>query len=195
MIKLIRLIIILAIAISGMFALWYFITKDGNHPEIETLPAVSADPEELARMCAVEIYREMPVLDTLDNKVIFAIQKQTGSISFDFDNLYIDVSGDTVQILLPKEIIDLRESTEPGSWQVIDTKAIGVLGIFRSDKFTLEEENTIKRRIRRKSIDRLYQNGTVSKARKQAAENLRRLLEPIYRKPVSVIDSVGMTKP
>lgn len=195
MIKIFRFVILLIIIAVGGFALWYFFTAKDKTEEIVTLPANAANPVEMARMCAVEIYREMPVLDTLNNKVLFAVQKQTGSISFDFDNLRIDETNDTVRVFLPKEVIDIRESTEPGSWQVIDTKAIGALALLRSDKFTLEEENVIKRRIHRKSIQRLYKNGTVAKARKQAAENLRRLLEPIYRKPVIVIDTVSVTAP
>lgn len=195
MIKIFRFVILLIIIAVGGFALWYFFTAKDKTEEIVTLPANAADPVEMARMCAVEIYREMPVLDTLNNKVLFAVQKQTGSISFDFDNLRIDETNDTVRVFLPKEVIDIRESTEPGSWQVIDTKAIGALALLRSDKFTLEEENVIKRRTHRKSIQRLYKNGTVAKARKQAAENLCRLLEPIYRKPVIVIDTVSVTAP
>lgn len=195
MIKIFRFVILLIIIAVGGFALWYYFTAKDKTEEIVTLPANAADPVEMARMCAVEIYREMPVLDTLNNKVLFAVQKQTGSISFDFDNLRIDETNDTVRVFLPKEVIDIRESTEPGSWQVIDTKAIGALALLRSDKFTLEEENVIKRRTHRKSIQRLYKNGTVAKARKQAAENLRRLLEPIYRKPVIVIDTVSVTAP
>lgn len=195
MIRLIRPVIILIIIAVGAFAIWHFISKRDNKEEIVTLPTIAADPVEMARMCAVEIYREMPVLDTLHNKVLFAIQKQTGSISFDFDKLSIDESNDTVRIYLPREVIDIRESTEPGSWQVIDSKAIGPLALLRSDKLTIEEENVIKRRIHSKSIQQLYQNGTVAKARKQAAENLRRLLEPIYRKPVVVIDTISLTTP
>ena len=131
----------------------------------------------MARLCAIDIYSEVPVLDTINGKVIFAVQKQAGSISFDMDNLSIDDSGDTIRAILPREIIDLHEATEKNSWEVIDTKAIGPLALVRSDKFTLREENLVKSRVRAKSIRLLYTNGTVRKAREEGARELRRLLE------------------
>ncbi len=136
----------------------------------------------------MEIYNEVPVLDTVNFKVIFAVQKQSGSISFDVENLNVDDSGDTIRIQLPREIVNLYESTDKNAWQVMDTKAIGPMAIFRSNKLTVEEENRVKAKLKAKSISRLYNNGTVRKARKDAVENLTRLMEGLYQKTVIVSD-------
>ena len=44
----------------------------------------------MVRLCAVDIYSEVPVLDTIDNKVMFAVQKQKGSVLFDIENMQVD---------------------------------------------------------------------------------------------------------
>ena len=72
---------------------------------------------------------------------------------------------------------------------MIDTKAIGPMALLRSDKFTLEEENRVKTKLKAKATARLYANGSVRKARKDAVENLTRLMQAFYRKPVIVTDS------
>ncbi len=143
----------------------------------------------MVRLCTMDIYKEVPVLDTINNKVIAAIQKQQGSISFDIENLQIDAEGDTVRLTLPHEIVEIRESTEDNSWQVIDTKNIGFLGAIRNDRLTDREENRVKAKLKRNSINMLYKDGTVRHARSEAAKNLQIMLERIYRKPVVVIDS------
>ncbi|MDE6290204.1 MAG: hypothetical protein K2M16_01600 [Muribaculaceae bacterium] len=180
----IPLIIISVLAFFGWQAYRYFQRPE----EIEVLPSHPGDVKEMVRLCSMEIYNEVPVLDTVNFKVMFAVQKQSGSISFDIEHLNIDDTGDTVRIQLPREIVDVKESTEKNSWQVIDTKAIGPMAILRSNKFTLEEENRVKAKLKANSIKRLYSNGTVRQARKDAVDNLTRLMEAAYRKPVIVYD-------
>ncbi|MDE5840839.1 MAG: DUF4230 domain-containing protein, partial [Muribaculaceae bacterium] len=112
----------------------------------------------------------------------------TGSISFDMEHMQIDDTGDTIRVILPPEIVEVNESSEKNAWQVIDTKAIGPMSILRSNKFSISEENRVKSKIKAKSIKRLYANGTVRQARKDAVKNLSRLMEGIYRRPVIVTD-------
>lgn len=144
-----------------------------------------SDVKQLAELCTVEIYSEVPVLDTVHDKVIFGIQKQRGSISFDLEKMQIDATGDTVRVVLPPEIVRLYESTDPNSWEVVDTKS---LKPFQSSKFTAEEDNIVKSRIKAKSIRALYKNGTIARAREEAATNLQALYEKVFRKPVKVSD-------
>lgn len=144
--------------------------------------------ETMARLCTVDIYSEVPELDTINDKVMFAIQKQKGSVSFDLEKLQVNASGDTVIITLPPEIVELYESTDKNSWEVIDTKAIGRMAMFRSDKFTIEEENAVKAKIKEKSTKLLYRNGTIERARAEGARNLQSLMEMVYDKPVRVTD-------
>ena len=100
----------------------------------------------------------------------------------------MDSDGDTVKIVLSPEIVDLYEATEDNSWEVIDTKAIGKMAMFKSDKFTNEEENAIKANIKKNSKKLLYHNGTIERARAEGARNLQTLMEKVYQKPVKVVD-------
>ena len=188
MIKTLKYIITLVILAILAFLGWQAYRYFQRPEEIEVLPSRPGDVKEMVRLCSMEIYNEVPVHDTVNFKVIFAVQKQIGSISFDVEHLSIDDTGDTVRIRLPREIVEVHESTDKDSWQVIDTKAIGPMAIIRSNKFSLQEENRVKTKLKDKSIKRLYTNGTVRQARKDAVDNLERLMETAYRKPVIVSD-------
>lgn len=144
-----------------------------------------ADVKQLAELCTVEIYSEVPVLDTINDKVLFGVQKQRGSVSFDLEKLQVDAQGDTVFVTLSPEIIRLEEATDSNSWEVIDTKS---LKLMRSGRLTAEEDNMVKSHIKSKSVRELYKNGTVKRARTEACENLRALYSSIYKKPVVVTD-------
>ena len=158
-------------------------------PKVEVSAGHIHNIETYVRLCSVDIYSEVPVLDTINNKVIFGIQKQSGSITFDIERLRADTVGDTVRVILPKEIVELYESTAPDSWQVVDTKNISVLGFMKSSRLTAEEENMVKNRIKDHTLRRLYKDGTIARARREGAENLKFLLEKVFRKPIEVTDS------
>lgn len=178
--KYIAVVVITIVAVIAVYCL--FVPKDSD---IEVSKGKIKNVESLVQLCTVDFYNEVPVKDTVNFKMLFGIQKQQGSISFDINRLEIDAEGDTVRIILPSEIIEIRESTEKDSWQVVDTKGLTIL---TRDKLTDAEENLIKSHIRQKSIRRLYQNGTVRRARAEAVRNLTSLMEKIYRKPVVVTD-------
>ncbi len=188
MIKALKYIISLIIVAALAFFGWQLFKYFQRPEEIEVLPSKPGDVKEMARLCSMEIYNEVSVLDTVNSKVIFAVQKQSGSITFDMENLMIDDSSDTVRIVLPPEIVEVYESNEKNAWEVIDTKAIGPMAFLRSNKFTTAEENRVKSKLKAKAISRLYTNGTIRQARKDAVENLTRLMEGVYRKPVIVFD-------
>ncbi|MDE6010466.1 MAG: DUF4230 domain-containing protein [Muribaculaceae bacterium] len=182
-------IAILAVAVIILGGiLWYDCSRSGKKEDIQVSPARIHDVTSLAELCAMEIYSENPMVDTIDNKVMVAVLKLRGSISFDMEKMEVEASGDTIRATLPTERITLLESTDPGSWQVIDSKAIGPLAMLRSGKVTLEEENALKARMRRKAEARLYANGTVARARREAVLTLQTALSSIYRRPAIVND-------
>ena len=148
----------------------------------------------MARLCTVDIYSEVPVLDTINDKVIFAVQKQTGSVSFDLEKMAVDTTGDTVRIILPPEIVELYEATEKDSWKVIDTKNIGRFGAFRSSRLSDAEENAVKARIKKNSLRMLYDKGVIRRAREEGSRSLREMLEMVYRRPVIVTDTQATTR-
>lgn len=187
MIKKRNLIAIAIVVITVTAAALYFLFATPKKT-IDVSKGHVSKIETMAQLCAVEIYSEVPVLDTINDKVMFAVQKQKGSVSFDLEKMKVDAEGDTVMVTLPPEIVELYEATEDNSWEVIDTKAIGSMAMFRSDKFTDEEENALKAHIRENSKQLLYRNGTIERARAEGARILQPLMEKIYRKPVKVID-------
>ncbi len=188
MIKALKYIILLILAAAIAFCGWQLYKYFQRPEEIEVLPSKPGDVKEMARLCSMEIYNEVSVLDTVNSKVIFAVQKQSGSITFDMENLQIDDAGDTVRIVLPREIVEVYEANEKKAWEVSDTKAIGAMAFLRRNKFTEAEENREKNKLKTEAVRRLYTNGTVRQARKDAVENLTRLMEGVYRKPVIVTD-------
>lgn len=187
MIKNTKLFIYGAIAVVIGLVILYF-SLSSPKKSIDVSKGQIRNVETMAQLCAIEIYSEVPILDTVNNKVMFAVQKQKGSVSFDLENMDMDIKGDTVKISLSPEIVEIYEATEDNSWEVIDTKAIGVMSVLRSNKFTDEEENAIKAKIRNNSKKLLYHNGTIERARKEGANNLQMLMEKVYQKPVKVFD-------
>lgn len=182
--KKIIIAIAVAAAIGGMA---YLLVRRDKTEEVTVSPARMVSLESLTELCTTEIYAEVPLRDTINNKVIFAIQKQRGQITFDLEKLTFDPEADTIRVTLPPPTITLNESTERNSWEVIDTKAIGRNAMFRSDKFTVEEENAAKARAAGKTITQLRRNGTVLRAEEEAARSLRTFLEMVYRKPVEIV--------
>lgn len=181
-------LILIAVAVIAIVATGLYFSFASPKKTIDVSKGQISNIETMAQLCAIDIYSEVPVLDTINNKVMFAVQKQKGSVSFDLENMQMDTAGDTIKITLSPEIIDLYEATEENSWEVIDTKAIGTTSMFKSDKFTDEEENAIKANIKKNSKKLLYHNGTIERARAEGARNLQTLMEKVYNKPVKVID-------
>lgn len=181
-------LILIAVAVIAIVATGLYFSFASPKKTIDVSKGQISNIETMAQLCAIDIYSEVPVLDTINNKVVFAVQKQKGSVSFDLENMQMDTAGDTIKITLSPEIIDLYEATEENSWEVIDTKAIGTMSMFKSDKFTDEEENAIKANIKKNSKKLLYHNGTIERARAEGARNLQTLMEKVYNKPVKVID-------
>lgn len=182
-----NLIILAAVVVVGI-ALFFWLGAPKK--SIEVGKGQISDVKTMAQLCTVDLYNEVPVLDTINNKVLFAVQKQRGSVSFDLENMEVNTKGDTVNIVLSPEIVEINEATEDNSWEVIDSKNISLNGYnpFASDKLTDEEENQLKAKIKANSKKLLYQNGTIERARAEGVKNLQTLMTKVYRKPVVVTD-------
>ncbi len=134
-----KLIVFAAIVVVGI-ALFFWLGAPKK--SIEVGKGQISDIKTMAQLCTVDLYNEVPVLDTINNKVLFAVQKQRGSVSFDLENMQVNTDGDTVKIVLSPEIVEINEATEDNSWQVIDSKNMSLNGFnpLASDKLTDEEE-------------------------------------------------------
>lgn len=191
-IKIWRLVLLTAIVAIVGVVVWMVLDARrgrGEQETIEVKPARMVDMREVANLCGMEIYREETVLDTIHGKVIFAIWKIQGRILFDVEGLPSqlkvgeDNQGDTIHIRLPKERVELLESTAPGSWRVVDTRN---LSLFGSGSLTPEEENAVKRRALARVRKSLYTDGTVGRARTEASATITRLLTPLLSCPILV---------
>lgn len=180
--------IALGILVVGLTLMIIFISLHEHRVEITTREARIKDIKAVAQLSSIEIYNDVPIVDTINNKVMFAMQKQKGSIAFDLEKIIIDSDGDTVKIILSPEIVNLYESTEPKSWEVLDSKAIGWNRMFRSDEITDKEESILKGKIKDRAIKQLYSSGVIERARSEGALTLQGFMELIYRKPVRIID-------
>lgn len=184
---------LILIIIAGIF----LITKlrGFSKDEITIEEGRTVDLRPIAELCSMEIYREAIVSDTVNNKAIYGIQKQQGRITFDIEELPDEVrvainstdslASDTLRLHLPKEKVEILESTEKGSWRVIDTKN---LKLFGSNRMTPEEENIVKRHAIESARRKLYQDGTVATARREAAATLQALASQLTGRPVIVSD-------
>lgn len=187
MIKIIKLIFVLLIVASIIVGYFYFVNPNRT---ISVGKGKVSKIETMVQLCTIDLYNEVPILDTINNKAICAIQKQKGSVSFDLEKMKMDTNGNTVIITLSPEIVEIFEATEDKSWEVVDTKSIGTISSLlpNSDRLTEEEENMVKSKVKRNSTKLLYHNGVIERARLEGAQNIKQLMEQVYRKPIKVID-------
>ena len=141
------------------------------------------DVKTMAQLCTIEIFCEVPVKETINNKELIGIQKQHGVVSFDLEALKIETAGDSVKLNLPPEIIEINEdASKDDAWKVVDTKSTdeSILSVFKDDKLTNAEDNIIKERIKKTAIKRLYKEGIVETARKDGKNYLKELMEKVF---------------
>lgn len=155
---------------------------------VEATPARIVDIAPMVKLLTVTIREDIPVKGEIGTRHLFARQTITGAISFDMEEAWPVAEGDTVRVYLPREELIVRESTEPGSYRVIDRWNTRPL---RGSNFTTEEENAIKERAREEWIGRLYGRGVVGRARVDARSRLEAMLTPVFAgKVVEVLDTV-----
>ena len=175
--------IIVAVATVGLLA-YIFVSPevDGASMHESTINNVRT----MARLQSMEIYDEVPVKGSIGSRHLVGRLRVRGNVGFDIDKLDADLSADTVRLYLPAEVIDVYESTDPGSYIVFDTWNDALFG---KSNFTTAEENSIKAKVKANWIKRLYANGTVARARAEATGNLQSMLSLTLGKPVVVSDS------
>ncbi len=184
--KAIRFIIFLIVLVAAVgLVMWWHKSPEVSRVSVKS--AKIADVRPMLRLCSVEIYDEVPVKGSIGSRHIFARAALNGSISFDMENIAMTESGDTLRLTLPREIVEIYESTAPGSYQVIDTWNDKFLG---SSKFSAAEENAVKSKVLESYRRSLYRRGYIARARKEAVENLTSMLSGLTGKTVIVSDPI-----
>lgn len=186
--KSVRIIIVSVIVILAVLsgcALYYMWKTSPDVSRSTIYDAKITDISPMLQLCSVEILEDVPIKASIGSRHLFASMAVKGSISFDIDDLEMEEKGDTLIVKLPREIVEIRESTEPGSYKVIDTWNDKLLG---SSRFTTAEENLAKAKVRENYRRSLYKRGYVSRARKEATANLTNMLSAVTGRTVIVTD-------
>ena len=147
--------------------------------------AMVTDLTQVMELCSMEFVEDLPIRGHIGSKNIFARIKLNGNISFDLDSAKAEIRNDTIYVTLPPERVRVTESTDPDSYQVIDTWNDKLFG---SDNLTTAEENSIKRAASRNFVRSAYSKGHVKRARKEAAQTVARVVGSFSGAPVVVID-------
>lgn len=176
------LTLIVVLAVCGIIAYFYFAPSKSR---VTLHDATIKEVKDMARLCTVEIYEEVPVRGHVGQRHLVAREVLVGNISFDLEGLAMDSSSDTIRVTLPREIVEIRESTEPGSYTVIDNWNDSFMG---NPNITTEEENKMKKLTLDSFVKAVYAKGYVKRARAEAVANLTSLLSSITGKPVVVTD-------
>lgn len=165
--------IVLAIAVLATIAISIWHLTSPKADRVTLSPAKIENVKQMLRLSTVQLYEEVPVKGHVGKRHLVARLALEGSIDFDLDKLRIEENGDTVKVMLPPEIVTLRESTRPGSYVVIDTWNDNFFG---SANITPKEENRMKEITIESAKKGIYTKGYVRKARADAARSLQSLL-------------------
>lgn len=176
------LTLIVVLAVCGIIAYFYFAP---SRSRVTLHDATIKEVKDMARLCTVEIYEEVPVRGHVGQRHLVAREVLVGNISFDLEGLAMDSSSDTIRVTLPREIVEIRESTEPGSYTVIDNWNDSFMG---DANITTAEENKMKKLTLDSFVKAVYAKGYVKRARAEAVANLTSLLSSMTGKPVVVTD-------
>ncbi len=176
------LTLIVVLAVCGIIAYFYFAP---SRSRVTLHDATIKEVKDMARLCTVEIYEEVPVRGHVGQRHLVAREVLVGNISFDLEGLAMDSSSDTIRVTLPREIVEIRESTEPGSYTVIDNWNDSFMG---DANITTAEENKMKQLTLDSFVKAVYAKGYVKRARAEAVANLTSLLSSMTGKPVVVTD-------
>lgn len=181
-IRILRLVVVLAIlCLAAAAVIWW---SNSEEPSRVTMrQAKVSELREMAQLCTLDIYEEVPVRASIGKRHLFAKVTLEGSVYFDLEKIEQREMGDTLVVTLPKPTVEIQESTEKDAYSVIDTWNDNFLA---SSNFTTAEENSIKGRVKRGAIAMIERKGYVARAESEAVENMKRLLTTLLQRPVIV---------
>lgn len=145
--------------------------------------ATVAELKSMAELCTLEIHEEVPVRASIGPRHLFASESVNCSVLFDMEKAVQTESGDTLMVELPAPRLSVTESTDAGSYRVIDTWNDNLLG---SSHFTTAEENALKARALKSVTDMIVRKGYVARATEEAQANVKSMLEALLQRPVEV---------
>lgn len=176
-------IISVAVAAAVILVRRYTHSPEDERLTVKEAKIVSLKP--VAELLTMELHEEIPVRGRIGSKHIFARMTVEGRVMFDLDTVKPEYRGDTLIVRLPRERVEIMESTDKDAYQVIDTWNDRPL---RSSYISARQENDLKRMALDHAARRMYERGYVKRARKNARESLAHLLTLSWPGTVLVID-------
>lgn len=170
------------VAVVG-FAIWWKLTPDDEERGLK--PARVEDVRRMVELSTVEIREDLPIKGRVGKRHLVAMQRLEGSIGYDLERISLSERGDTLVVTLPPAEITLRESTDEGSYVVIDEWSDDLFG---SGKLTAKEANILKEKCIALEKERLRRAGYVERARRKAVADLERLLPLLTGRVVEISD-------
>ena len=153
---------------------------------ISTLPAKIEGIRQAVQLSTLDITTEEIYKDTIGNKGIVLRIKANVHIRFDMENIPTATQGDTLFVQLPREIIDIYESSKDG-YQVLDVWYL----LFPTEPVPVTlsstEENQVKRQVKKQIEEQMYEKGYVKRARENAAHSLSVLFSK-FKDNIVIID-------
>lgn len=153
--------------------------------------ATVAELKSMAELCTLEIHEEVPVRASIGPRHLFASESVNCSVLFDLEKAGQTERGDTLIVELPAPRLSVTESTDAGSYRIIDTWNDNFLG---SSHFTTAEENALKARALKGIADMIVRKGYVARATEEAQANVKSMLEALLRRPVEVKVSTALNQ-
>lgn len=163
---------------------WRAWTTSPEADRVKLTPARVSEIKSMVELQTVEIYEELPLKGSIGKRHLVGRMAMEGTVGFNLEKLQVAERGDTIVVTLPPAKVTLRESTQPGAYQVIDTWSDDLMG---SAQFSTAEENVMKRKLLEGAERGIYNKGYVASARANAERSVKRLLEASTGRPVVVM--------
>lgn len=184
-ILLLKIIVGLAILATAAWAVKVYILDD-HYDNFEVDAASIKQLTMTVKLSSLEIHDEAVLKDSINGKWLVAKESVDGAVTIDLEQAEVTMQGDTAVITLPVEKVEVYESSEPDSYEIIDT--YDTKGGFNDRKMTAAEENKLKQDYRKRIIDGIYKRGLVRRARANAVNTLTTLFGNMNL-PVKVVDN------
>lgn len=163
------------------------VLKKTGTSSVRTLAAKVETIKQSVKLSTLDITSEEIYKDTIGSKGVVMRIKANVRIGFDLENIPTSVRGDTLYVQLPREIIDIYESSSDG-YQVLDVWYLPLPNEPAPITLTTAEENLVKQQIKRQITNQMYEKGYVRRARENAARSLSVLFSK-FKDHIIIIDN------
>lgn len=93
------LLLLVIVAAACALGVWWYVSPEASHVTVHK--AAIKDITPMVRLCALDIYEDVPVRGQIGDKHIFARAVVNGSVTFDLEKMKTEERGDTLLVTLP----------------------------------------------------------------------------------------------